>query len=808
MNSIIKDIQYAVRGFFKRPGFAAISIITLALGIGANTAIFSVVNTVLLRPLKFTNPEQLVMVWEDAAFAGFPRNTPAPANFVDWKAQNHSFSDMAAVDQRNFNLTGDGNPEHVTAYGTTANFFPLLGVQPLLGRLFLEQDDSPQANKVAILSHRLWQTRYGADRGIVGKEILLNSEKYTVVGVMPAGFQFIESDVRLWVPIAFDQDDLNNRGGHYLTVVARLKPGINASQAEADMRTLMARITKDHPNESFNGKLGAVVVPLREQLAGDSRRPLLVLIFAVGFVLLIACANIASLMLSRATSRRREIAVRTALGASRLHIIRQLLTESLLLSLAGGVIGLLLASWSFYFLQKLIPPGMTLSADLEPDFRMLLFAIGVSVLTAVVFGLAPALQAARFDLNEALKQSGGRGNVGSGNRLRQVLVVAEVALSLVLLIGAGLLIQTLFQLHNQYSVLEPEKVLTLRTQLPRQTYREQAQRTAFYQQVLERVQHLPGVVSAGYSTSVPLSWKGGTSGFYPEGTGQPSPGLAYDANHRQVSADYLKAMQIPLRQGRFFEDHESIPVAIINETMAKQYWPAGDAVGKRFCLGDPREATTWYTIVGIAADVRQMGLDEPVKAEMYLPHQQVTTQPWFSPRDLAIRTKGDPMALVGMVREVVRSVDPNQPISNVATMEELLGEETAQRRVGMILLATFAGLALLLATLGIYGVLAYFVVQHTGEIGVRMALGATPRGIVALVVRKGMGLTLVGIGLGLAAALGVTRLMASLLFGVRAVDPYTFIAVPLLLGVVALLACWIPARRASKTDPLIALRAE
>jgi putative ABC transport system permease protein len=382
---------------------------------------------------------------------------------------------------------------------------------------------------------------------------------------------------------------------------------------------------------------------------------------------------------------------------------------------------------------------------------------------------------------------------------------------LVLLIGAGLLIQTLFQLHNQYSVLEPEKILTLRTQLPGQTYRAQSQRTAFYQQVLERVNHLPAVVSAGYSTSVPLSWKGGTSGFYPEGTGQPVPGLSYDANHRQVSADYLKAMQIPLRQGRYFDERDNgqgLPVAIINETMARQYWPTGDALGKRFKLGDPNEDLPWFTIVGIVADVRQMGLDVPVKAEMYLPHQQVTNQPWFSPRDLAIRTTGDPLALVGMVRDVVRGVDSNQPISNVATMEELLGEETAQRRIGMILLATFAAVALLLATLGIYGVLAYFVVQHTNEIGVRLALGATPGRIVGLVVSKGMRLTLLGIAVGLAASFALTRLIASLLFGVKAIDPYTFVAVPILLGVVALMACWIPARRASKTDPLVALRAE
>ena len=450
------------------------AVLTLALGIGANTAIFSVVNAVLLKPLGFKNPEQLVMVWEEASFAGFPRNTPAPANYFDWKELNHSFESMAALDERNFNLTADGEPEYVTASGVTANFFSLLGVQPLLGRSFQFDEDTPKANKVVLLSYSLWQSRYGGERNIVGRDILLNGERHTVVGVMPRDFQFLERPVRLWVPIAFDTDAVTNRGSHYLTVVARTKPGISSASAQADMQTLMSRIAKDHPNETFDGKLGAVVVPLHEELSGDSRRPLSMLLIAVGFVLLIACANLASLMLSRAASRRREIAVRTALGASRTRIVRQLLTESLLLGLSGGVIGLLLATWSFHFLKKLIPPGMSVSVTLAPDSLMLLFAISISVLTAVIFGLAPALYAAHVDLNEALKQTSGRGAALGSNRLRRAMVVAEVGLSLVLLIGAGLLIQTLFHLLNQYSVLSPEQVLTMRTELPHEKYRARA----------------------------------------------------------------------------------------------------------------------------------------------------------------------------------------------------------------------------------------------------------------------------------------------------------------------------------------------
>lgn len=809
MESFLKDLRYGIRGLLKRPGFTAISVITLALGIGANTAIFSVVNAVLLKPLQLREPERLVMVWEDAAFVGFPRNTPAPANYVDWKTQNHSFEDMAASATASFNLTGDGEPERVSAYSVTANFLPLLGVQPLLGRVFVPDEDRPGANKVTVLSYQLWQSRYGGDRQIINRNIQLDGEKYTVVGVMPAGFQFLDKEVRLWVPLRLEPADLTNRGGHYLTVVARLKQDVNLTQAQADLSAIMVRIAKDHPNESFDGKLGAIVLPMREQLVGDVRGSLLVLLVAVAFVLLIACANVAGLLLARAVSRRREIALRVALGANRLRVVRQLLTESLLLASMGGVIGSVLAVWSFAFLQKLIPENMAASTSLKLDIRILLFALVVSIITGIVFGLAPALQAANVDLNEALKQNSSR--TTSTGRLRNAMIVFEVALSLVLLVGAGLLIQTLFQLFNQYSVLAPEKVLTLRTVLPLAKYKEPQQRTSFYQQVLKRVGHLPGVVSAGYSTTVPLSWKGGTSGFYPEGIKEPIPGMAYDANHRQVSGDYLKTMNIPLRQGRYFDDRDneqSLPVVIINETMARQYWPGESALGRRFKLDDLEANRPWMEVVGIVADIRQMGLDVPVKAEMYMPYQQIKDYEFYTPRDLVIRTSGDTASLMGGVRQAVREVDPDQPISNVATMAELLGVEAAQRQMGMIMLVAFAVLALLLASLGIYGLLTYFVTQHTNEIGVRLALGATRRNIVMLVLRKGMGLTLLGVTIGLAVSFALTRLMSSLLFGVKAADPLTFVIVPLVLAGVALLACSIPARRATKVDPMVALRYE
>jgi len=810
METIIKDIRYGIRGLLQRPGFTAIALITLALGIGANTAIFSVVNAVLLRPLPFRDPEQLAIVWEDAAFAGFPRNTPAPANYVDWKTQNQSFVDMAATAEKSFNITGDGEPERVTAHAVTANFFPLFGVPPLLGRGFLPDEDRPGGNKVAMLSYSLWQTRYGGDRQIINRDILLNGEKFSVVGVMPSGFQFLDKEVRLWVPLALSREELANRGGHYLNIVARMKPGVGLSQAQADINAVMRHIVADHPRETFDGKLGAVVLPLREQLVSDARGSLMVLLVAVAFVLLIACANVAGLLLARAVGRRREVALRMALGAGRTRVIRQLLTESLLLSLVAGALGTVLAYWSFTFLQGLVPAEIQLSTTLTLDTRVLVFTILVSIVTGIVFGLVPALQAVRIDLNEALKQGGTRAT--SSGHLRSALIVLEVALSVMLLIGAGLLVQTLFQIFRQYSVLEPEKVLTLRTDLPREKAKEPQQRNHFLQQVLERVEHLPGVQSAGYTTSIPLSWKGGTNGFYPEGLKSPIPGMAYDANHRQVSANYLQTMNIPLHQGRYFDardNAQAIPVAIVNETMARQYWPGENALGRRFKLGDPDDKEApWIQIVGIVGDVRQMGLDEPVKAEMYFPYEQIKDQPWYTPRDLVIRTSGDTSSLVGAVRQVIREVDPDQPVSNIATMAEVLGTEAAQRRMGMIMLVGFAALALLLASLGIYGVLAYFVTQHTNEIGVRQALGATPRNILFLVLKKGMGLTLAGVVLGLGCSLVLTRLMSSLLFGVNASDPLTFVTVPLVLGLVALLACLIPARRATRIDPLVALRYE
>jgi putative ABC transport system permease protein len=809
MGTFWHDLRFGFRQLLSKPGFAAIATLSLALGIGANTAIFSLVDAVLLRPLPFHDPDRLVMVWEDAAKIGFPRNTPAPANYADWKAQNRVFEDMAAITWRSFNLTDEGEPEKVEAQAVTANFFPLLGVKPEQGRVFTGEEDQPGRNNVAVISYGLWQRRFGGDPALIGKEILLDGQKYAVAGVTPPGFQFLSKEVSLWVPAAFSPQELANRGSHYLTVVARMKPGVAIQDARADVAAITQRINRDNPVSWSGFELGSVVISLREQLAGDVRLALIVLLVAVGLVLLIACANIANLQLARGAARFREIAVRTALGAGRGRVVRQLLTESVSLAVAGGFAGLLFAWSSFSFLKQIIPDNMALNAGVRIDARIFGFTLLLSLLTGIVFGLAPALQAAKVDLNEALKQGGGRAGIGVvGRRLRGALVVVEIALALVLLVGAGLLIRAFLRLRALDIGVNPENVLTLRTALPRNRYGELPKRAAFYQQALDRVRALPGVVSAGYTTAVPLTWKGGTNSFRVEGR-EPKPGQ--DAQNRQITTGYMEAMGIKLRQGRFFDDHDDAqaqPVAIINETMARQFWPGEDALGKRFKIGPGDSQRPWVTIVGVIGDVKEMGLEAPAKAEMFFPYQQLPDMRWNMPRDLAVRTTGDPMSVAAAARQAIWSVDRNQPVSNVRTMNEILSEEVARRRIGMTLLAAFAALALALASLGVYGVLSYSVAQRTREIGVRMALGAGRKDVLRMVLADGMRLAAAGVAIGLGAAFALTRLMAGLLFGISATDPATFVSIALLLAFVAFVACWVPARRATKVDPMIALRCD
>ena len=808
METLIRDLRFALRTMARKPAFTSMALIIIALGIGANTAIFSLVRAVILRPLPFKEPDRLVMVWEDASFLNFPKNTPAPANYVDWKNRNEVFEDMAALRLRDFNLTGDGQPEKIYAYGVTGNFFSVLGVPAGIGRTINPDDEQP-GSKVAVISYALWRSRYGGDSSLVGRDILLNDEKYTVIGVMPRSFQFLDPEVRIWVPAGFTPKTLANRGSHYLQVVARMKPGVTVERASNDIKAITDQIARDYPDEA--SRLGAYALSLSDELSGESRRPLVVLLVAVAFVLLIASANLANLLLSRAIGRSKEVAVRTALGASRKRLVRQLLTESVLLSTGGGVAGILLAVWSFEFLKQLIPPGLRLFVDLHIDATVLMFTLALSVVTGIVFGLAPALQSLHVDLNEALKQGGGRTSLSTGHRrLQSAMIIGEVALAMVLLVGAGLLIKTFARLSDQYAMLRADSVLSLRTLLPNNRYEKSEKRFAFYKQVLENVSSLPGVVSAGYTTSVPLDWKGGTNGISIEGR-PVERGVNYDANHRQISPDYFKAIGIPLEQGRFFnegDNEKTSPVAIINRTMAREFWPGENAIGKRFKPSRPESPDPWIEIVGIVGDLKQMGAEVPAKPEMYMPYRQVADQPWYAPRDLIIRASVPPLNLVSAVTNKVHEIDPDQPVSNVRTMKEVLGEEFGQRETGTTLLGVFAGLAMLLAAIGLYGVLSYFVTQRIPEFGVRMALGAQSRDILFLVLRYGMGLALVGLTIGLIASLALTRLMKSLLFEVSASDPIVFGLIGLLLSGVAFAACAIPALRATRVDPMIALRYE
>jgi predicted permease len=817
MRTFIQDLRYGLRLLARSPGFTAIALLTLMLGIGATAAIFSVVDAVLLRALPFRDPQRLVTVLEDASEVGFPRNTPAPGNYADWKAQTQIFEDVAAAAEGGswhaFSLTGEtgggvGDPEKLEGASVTQNLFTVLGAKPVLGRVFLPEEDRPGAAHVVLISQGLWKRRFGSDRGLLGREILLNGWKYTVVGVMPAGFAYPSQNIDLWTPMAFTPQQLALRDTHYLEVVGRLQPGVTLAKANAELQVLCKRLARAYPDT--NGRLSRFFAePLQETYTKGARTGLIVLLAAVGFILLIACANIANLLLARAAGRQREIAVRTALGAARGRIVRQMLTESMELAAAGGLLGILLADWCFNFLKNLIPEELSHTVSLTLDGRVLAFAVAISLASSLLFGVAPALQISRTDLNGVLKE-GGRGNAGPRRgMLRNLLAIGEVALSLILLVGSGLLLESFAKLRGIDPGFRADHVLTVRVEPPITKYGGFAKRSEFLQRVLERVRALPGVRSAGFTSALPLTWDGGTGVFIPEGVA-PRPDVSWDANNRVVSPGYFEAMRIPLRRGRLFQDADgpdAPPVAIINETMARKFWPNQDPLGKRFKFGDPDDKTPWLRIAGIVGDVRQMRLNEPPRQEMYFPYWQ-TKGNWIIPRDLAIHTSGDPLSLVSAVRQAVWSIDKDQPVSNVMTLDELLDQEVAQRRVQAALLGGLAALALILACIGIYGVLSYLVTQRTREIGVRVALGASASDVFRTVARQGMTLTGMGIAAGLAGALALSRLLGSLLFGVSAGDPLAYASAIAVFGAVALLACYFPARRAARVDPMVTLRYE
>ncbi|MCI0391389.1 MAG: ABC transporter permease [Acidobacteria bacterium] len=807
MQTMWQDLRYGARTLLKNPGFALIAVITLALGIGANAAIFSVINSVLLRPLPYPQPERLVWIWGTNPSADIKQETASLPDFVDWKTQNQSFAAMGGLANFSPILTGNGEPERLTGAVVTDGFFATLGVSPQLGRVFMSDEDRPGNNQVVVLSHGLWQRRFGGDPQITGQKITLNGNPYLIVGVMPPRFKHplpgMRLPVEIWAPLGRDPAKMGRRSD-FLGVVARLKPGVVIEQARAEMNALMSRLEKQYPDT--NRGWGAIVLPLLERFVGELRSTLYLLLAAVGFLLLNTCANVANLLLARATVRQREVAIRAALGAGRWRIVRQLLTESLLLSALGGAVGLLLAKWGMNALIAISPATIPRLGEVNLDWRVLGVTFAVSLVTGIAFGMLPALQAANPHLNEALKE-GGRGSADTarGKRVRSALVVAEVALALALLIGAGLMLRSFARLQNVNPGYNAENVLTVGLSLPAAKYKEGPQVVAFYEQILGQVSTIPGAQSAGLVDALPLAG-GSYLSFVVEGRTLLPTDREPDAEHRVVSPGYFKAMGIPLIRGRLLseQDHAQAPFAtVISETMARRYFPNEDPLGKRINLGDP-QTSPWRTIVGIVGDVRNEGLSAEPNPQMYAPFTQVT------PRSLSliVRGAGDPTGLIAGVRSTVAGLDRDLPLYNVRTLKQMLQESLARERFSLLLIVTFAGLALLLAGVGIYGVLAYSVEQRTHEIGVRIALGAHRGHVLRLVVIQGMKLVLAGIGAGLLAAFALTRLMTGLLYGVTATDPLTFIVLAALLASVALLACYVPARRATKVDPMIALRSE
>jgi predicted permease len=815
MNTFLQDLRYGLRMLAKRPGFTAVAVATLALGIGANTAIFSVVNGLLLRPLPYRGASRLAIIWTHSPGANVVQDWPSPGQYSAIKAQTDVFEDVALAQGGSVNVTGQAVPERLDAVRTSSNLLSLLGVQPILGRAFLPEDDVPGKTQTAIISYGLWQKRFGGDRDVTDRTLTLNGKSYNIVGVLPADFSLgsevmptvgaiTEPDLLLSLPLSAER--LNSQGDENYDLLARLKPGATLAQAQSELNVVAGRLARNYPeNYPPSRRFSFSIKPLLEQAVGDVRPALLVLFCAVGCVLLIACANVANLLLARAAIREKEIAIRTAIGAGRLRIVRQLLTESVLLSFAGGALGLLVAAWGLSALRALNPGDIPRLQNIGMDARVLSFTFAVALLTGVLFGLAPALRAAQVDLSGTLKE-GGRSLVSSTHqRLRSVLVVAEVALSLVLLVGAGLLIRSFIRVGQVEPGFAARGVLSMRSSVAGTGYA--GERSAlFYQQLLERVRNLPGVEQAGEVSVLPLgggiSWGGITIEGYQPAAGQSS----IQADIRIASDGYFETMKIPLIKGRFFDEHDtkdSEKVIVIDENMARTYWPGADPIGKRLKPGSASGTGPWFTVVGVVGNVKQYALDTDSRVAFYVPQSQEPESTMY----LVARTS-DPTGTAAAVMKEVHALDPNVPVYEVKTMEQLLSDSLARRRFAMVALGLFALVAMILAAVGIYGVISYSVTQRTREIGIRMALGASRGDVLRMIVRQGMLLAAVGLGLGLAGALGVTRLMESLLFGVGATDPLTFIGIAVLLGGVALVACYIPARRATKVDPMAALRYE
>jgi predicted permease len=810
MGTLIQDVRYGFRSLLKSKGFTFVAVLALALGIGANSAIFSVVNAVLLRPLPFDAPEQLMIVQGRNERTGSTFNEHSYPNYVDLRDQSRSFAHVAAYSPTTAFITGGDEPERVRGVIASADLFPLLGVQPAHGRVFTRDEDKPGAPRTVVLSYGLWQRRFGADPKIIGQEIPLGSAPTLVLGVMPQGFKYPlgGDNYEFWMPLArsVTASDLTGRGSVFLPIVARLKAGVRVEQAQAEADTIAGRLAMQYPET--NAGQGYALKPLHEQVVGDLRPALLVLLGAVGCVLLIACANVANLLLARATARHKEISIRTALGASRWRIVRQLLTESLLLAVIGGALGLLIAMWGIDLLLAASPADLPRLNEVSLDGRAVAFTVAMTLLTGIIFGLAPALQASKADLNDALKDGGrGSGEGGRRNKLRSALVIAEVAMSLVLLVGAGLLAQSFMRLLNVTAGFNPERVMTLDLLMSGKKYPDKVQQTTFLQNLLQRASALPGVEAVGVVNPLPLNGNFDAYSFEISGRAPATPNQQPAADRRVISPDYFRAMSIAVQKGRPFSERDvkdAPAVAIINETFARRYFADTDPLGQRIVFTDAPDAPA-REVVGVVADVRHAGLDEPAGLEYYVPYDQA---PAIRVTLVARTSSNDPASIMPALRGLIREMDKDLPLWNVRTMNSLLSESVARRRFNMTLLGIFALVALALASLGIYGVMSYSVTQRTHEIGIRMALGAQPRDILRMIVRQGMLLAIVGVALGLVASYWLMQTMTQILYGVSATDPLTFAAISLLLMLVAFTANYIPARRATKVDPMIALRYE
>jgi len=814
MNTLFQDIRFGLRMLLKSPSVSIVATIALALGIGANTAIFSVVNAVLLRPLPFPDPESLVALFETDTQRGLQSGSHSYPNFMDLRSQNTVFEHVSSYHGGNFIMTGRGEPARLEGSVVTADLFPLLGVQPMLGRTFLPDEDKPsETGRVVVLSHALFQQRFGGDPSIINQRITLDGVSFTVIGVMPASFEFpIQNDpVELWTTMAGDASGkepiASQRGAHFLQVIARLKPGVTKEQAQSELTTIGARLEQQYPDTNTRKSLR--LDSALTALVGDIRPALRILFVAVAFVLLIACANVANLLLARATSRHKEIAIRSALGASRVRVIRQLLTESVLLSLVGGGAGLLLAVWWSDLLVALGKEDIPRAVHVGMDWRVLGFTLGISVLTGLLFGLAPAFHSSKTELVESLKE-GARGTSEGAlrNLVRSVLVVAELAIAVILLVGAGLLIQSLWRLQKVNSGLQPENVLTFNVVLPEVKYTSEKQ-AQFFIDLKQRLESMPGVQSASAILPLPLSNE--RFGISFEIEGRPlAPKDHPSADFFSTGVGYFKAMGIPIIKGRDFDDrdkHGSTPVIIISEAFVRQHFPNEDPIGKRIKPGISTfddEDSTMREVVGVVGDVRNRNLSTEPKPAYYLPQAQMP----FNEMVGVVKTTGDPRGLISAVTKQVAGMDQDIPLFSVKTMPEYLSSSVAAPRFSTTLLSIFAAVALVLTVVGLYGVMSYSVAQRTNEIGIRLALGAQSRDVLLMIVKQGSTLILLGLAIGLTIAFLATRVIASLLFGVTAKDPFTFAIVAVILAIVALLACYIPALRATRVDPMDALRCE